>query len=158
MSKSPRLPAGVAPGTLLLVAPQAQALADYYRSELPDCTITTLSPDGALQALRQHSGRYDLAILYEALEQLDGDQASALLAHLRDLAAARVLVSVRPNAATHCQRDPLAALGFRQLDTHNENGQQIAVFDFNLRDYKSTPDWLNARFWANPALWDRFRW
>lgn len=32
------------------------------------------------------------------------------------------------------------------------------VYLFDIETYKRTPDWLNARHWANPELWDKYRW
>ena len=31
-------------------------------------------------------------------------------------------------------------------------------WQFNILTYKQVPDWLNARFWANPENWTKFRW
>ena len=31
-------------------------------------------------------------------------------------------------------------------------------WQFNILTYKQVPDWLNARFWANPENWNKFRW
>jgi len=27
-----------------------------------------------------------------------------------------------------------------------------------VREYKQAPDWLNARFWANPQHFDKYWW
>jgi len=32
------------------------------------------------------------------------------------------------------------------------------IYLFDIETYKRTPDWLNARHWANPELWGKFRW
>ncbi|WP_322520450.1 DUF6231 family protein [Guyparkeria halophila] len=32
------------------------------------------------------------------------------------------------------------------------------IYLFDIETYKRTPDWLNARHWANPELWDKYRW
>ena len=45
--------------------------------------------------------------------------------------------------------DTLFAFGFRRLAADADG----ALHEYRLRDYKMPPDWLNARFWANP---DRF--
>ena len=34
----------------------------------------------------------------------------------------------------------------------------LALFEFNLHDYKTTPSWLNKDHWAHPDNWDKFRW
>jgi len=47
--------------------------------------------------------------------------------------------------------DPLFAFGFRQMKTTVGS----AIFEFRLSDYKAPPDWLNARFWANPERYEQ---
>lgn len=42
--------------------------------------------------------------------------------------------------------EALFAFGFRRLLVHADG----VVHEYRLRDYKLPPDWLNARFWANP--------
>ena len=34
----------------------------------------------------------------------------------------------------------------------------LKIWQFNLYDYKPQPDWLNARYWANPENFDKYRW
>lgn len=43
------------------------------------------------------------------------------------------------------------AHGFRLFDKTTDNlGLQRHRYVFSLSDYKQSPDWLNARFWAHP--------
>ncbi|MFK7890129.1 MAG: DUF6231 family protein [Granulosicoccus sp.] len=45
------------------------------------------------------------------------------------------------------------ALGFRRLSTtacQSGNNGVRRWYEFRISDYKQAPDWLNARFWANP--------
>jgi hypothetical protein len=32
------------------------------------------------------------------------------------------------------------------------------IYGFDLGSYKATPDWLNARHWAHPEHWGKYRW
>ncbi|MGD8939893.1 MAG: DUF6231 family protein [Gammaproteobacteria bacterium] len=32
------------------------------------------------------------------------------------------------------------------------------VYAFDIASYKTTPDWLNNKYWANPELWDKHWW
>ncbi|WP_290652932.1 DUF6231 family protein [Aquisalimonas sp.] len=32
------------------------------------------------------------------------------------------------------------------------------LYGFDVGTYKTTPDWLNPRYWANPELWGKYRW
>lgn len=43
------------------------------------------------------------------------------------------------------------AFGFRKLQLAQQGS--IRLFEYCLSEYKQSPDWLNARYWANP---DRF--
>lgn len=77
----------------------------------------------------------------------------AVIARLRDVVSPVVLALEPDSADVACFR----ALGFNRLHRPAEsNGWWL--FGFRLDSYKRTPDWLNARFWANPDRWDTERW
>lgn len=87
--------------------------------------------------------------------------AAADAGHLeRDLAALRDLYAegIVAIANTECPLPPpqWRALGFRPWWHDADSG--ITLQGFNLYDYKQRPDWLNAKYWANPELWDVYRW
>jgi len=47
------------------------------------------------------------------------------------------------------------AYGFRRMGQNKEvSGLQQQWYVYSLRDYKQSPDWLNARFWAHPERFD----
>jgi len=47
------------------------------------------------------------------------------------------------------------AYGFRRLGQVPEvSGLQRQWYAYSLRDYKQSPEWLNARFWAHPERFD----
>lgn len=47
------------------------------------------------------------------------------------------------------------AHGFRRLGLVTEvSGWQRQWYGYSLRDYKQSPEWLNARFWAHPERFD----
>ena len=48
------------------------------------------------------------------------------------------------------------AFGFRRLNAVNSVAMSASArwFEYRLSAYKSSPDWLNARFWANPERYD----
>ena len=54
----------------------------------------------------------------------------------------------------------MVSFGFSRLHDQpiEENQQLYQVWQFNLFDYKHLPDWFNSKFWANPELWNKFRW
>lgn len=48
------------------------------------------------------------------------------------------------------------AFGFRKLTmlSQDPNAVSFRWFEYQLRDYKLPPEWLNARYWANPERFD----
>jgi len=46
----------------------------------------------------------------------------------------------------------MVSLGFTR------HAADVPVYLFDIETYKRTPDWLNARHWANPELWGKYRW
>lgn len=48
------------------------------------------------------------------------------------------------------------AMGFEKVAAWHES--QLTLYLFQLYAYKSPPEWLNSRYWANPELFDKFRW
>jgi hypothetical protein len=44
------------------------------------------------------------------------------------------------------------AFGFRRLAIPGAGSRRL--FEYSLSDYKQPPDWLNARFWANPERFE----
>jgi hypothetical protein len=90
----------------------------------------------------------ELVVVGGVLETLDPESARQLLARLRLFEAPRLLVAAR--AAPLGPTDFLA-LGMQCLDVAADDGW--ALYEYDLATYKPAPDWLNARFWANPERW-----
>ena len=83
-------------------------------------------------------------------------QLDAVIAHLRDFLSLELYVLHPGDALEQTRR--MGALGLRCLDVFDINGQLWGLNHFSLKTYKKTPNWLNSRFWANPRLWNKFRW
>lgn len=93
------------------------------------------------------------------LEKSDALDAARLqtIAYLKNLGWCRVIVL--PNSSMM----PMGCLWVAQLEALGFLLQGVRAASrwsllFDLSDYKATPDWLNARHWANPQLWDKHRW
>lgn len=99
-----------------------------------------------------------LAVVDGAAAFADEAAAIQLVSRLRDVCASRVLVIGAPQSGALLGRQQLIGLGFRRWETTGEGDNRRRWYEFSLADYKVTPDWLNARHWANPELWDRYRW
>ncbi len=101
--------------------------------------------------------RADLAVLVGVLETLAPDEGARLLGSLRDLRARRLLVAV-PAHDARWGLDAMLALGLEAAGHATGGDGPLALYTFDIDRYKRTPDWLNARNWANPELWGRHRW
>lgn len=113
----------------------------------------TLADNGQLDQLADFCP-CDLVLLGDLNGSVDRRSADILLAGLRDLHARRVIVRRSPDGPW-TDKD-LIAFGFRRL---SPAGLEIPVyFGFDIATYKTTPDWLNPRNWANPELFDKYRW
>ena len=122
-------------GTLCLTA--SQALCAHHEGTLPKAATAVV--DG--NALFEQSAL-----------------VLPLISQLRDVLAARVFVIAASKEDAVLRRSALISLGFHRAEVSVENAGKRPWYIFEMAHYKVTPDWLNARHWANPELWDKFRW
>lgn len=151
-----------APGSVVFIGPVANAAADSYRSRHADASISTFDGADSLEKI-QGTQRVDLAVVAHALEMMEKRRAQNLLAALRDLYSRCLLVAVRlgdnwPGLISHWQETDLLGFGMHQVARHQQDGRLIALYEYNIESYKLSPDWLSARHWAHPELWDIYRW
>lgn len=109
--------------------------------------------------------RYDLAVvnLYDEPLVHSDERSGRLtivqqgLVRLRDLLAKQVMIRTSP-----AHEQLLRSLGYSRLMTDNkataESVDQPVYWQFNILEYKQVPDWLNAKFWANPENFGKYRW
>lgn len=90
------------------------------------------------------TSRYDLAVMVVGENTTD---LPRLITKLRDTIAGQVLVLADA-------RVDLLAFGFERLSKL----PSANLWQFNILTYKQTPDWLNAKYWANPENWGKYRW
>lgn len=76
----------------------------------------------------------------------------ALFAALRDRANRRVVVHMGEARIGGAIDQQLVSLGYKR------QARDEALYLFDIETYKDTPDWLNPRNWANPDMWDKYRW
>ncbi|MDN5870784.1 MAG: DUF6231 family protein [Nitrococcus sp.] len=121
-------------------------------------SITRLSSTDAAQGL---SGLdiQDLALVC-ADAALAETEIAILLSRLRDIYARKVLVIVaRDLNSGSWNRRSLVGLGFTPYGgAVDEAGDPLLLYQFDIATYKTTPDWLSPDNWANPELWDKYRW
>lgn len=152
------------PASLLAIGPQAGALVTDYQSAHPECAIAYLDPHGTLDGKTllhelTRQGRFDFVVLRGVLERADEDTGAHLIARLRDVHTRRFCVTLGGIDAGHpWTAAKLAAMGLTHWSTERVNDADVAFYGFDLGTYKAVPDWLNARHWAHPEHWGKFRW
>lgn len=99
-------------------------------------------------------GRQELAI---ACLPANGDarEARQLIAAMRDLLARQLLVFVPEKLLDDTT---LTGLGLTRQARYEIDSEHWQAWSYDIRTYKSVPDWLNPRFWANPENWNKYRW
>ncbi|MFP4154550.1 MAG: DUF6231 family protein [Halothiobacillaceae bacterium] len=130
------------------------------RSDHDHCHPQALEPWLAAQDQADEAARWPWALWCIDLHGGETLPTSAL-ARLRDRYADELLLLLHaPDRATLLEAGAEAlALGLvGELLLDEPGGGSWALYRHSLHDYKQTPDWLNPRNWANPELWDKYRW
>jgi len=101
--------------------------------------------------------RFDLALVVDCLEYLPKPQGLTLLGGIRNLNASRIAVLVDLGACGWKETD-FFSLALQAGERFQRDEQMLTLFTYDLLDYKQVPDWLNARFWANPENFGKYWW
>ncbi|WP_235906675.1 DUF6231 family protein [Pseudomonas saliphila] len=144
------------PQRLLCVSPEPIPAAVVFCAEHTECTrvetdTVPLSPELATQ-------RYDLAVVADQLEHLDKRQGMELLAGIRNLLASRMAVLVDMQRMPGWEQNDFFGLAFQRHGHFERDGHSLTLFTYDLAQYKTVPDWLNSRYWANPELFGKYWW
>lgn len=99
----------------------------------------------------------DLALISHLTESMSKAEAQQWLGKIKNQYAPHVILISHPElAAEHgWQFTDYLAMGFRHI-AGSEDGLQ--VFSYAIENYQPKRDWLNSRFWANPEMYDKYRW
>ena len=128
----------IQPAAVCALDPAAQRLASEALKE----AVVQLQENSSAQ-------RYELALGVDALDGLNVQQAEHLISRTRLYIAPRILLVARADCAL--TEEMFIALGFTLSATDTTENVRIHYYD--LDTYKTVPDWLNARHWANPERW-----
>ncbi|PWV60595.1 DUF6231 family protein [Plasticicumulans acidivorans] len=131
--------AELAPPTLLLIA-DADTELTAQLTPAADCVVTRLPIEQVADS--QHAA----VLLLDGLERLPADDARHLLARLRDHQCHDGLIR-----SPRTLWDDSAWLGLGFTLPASDATHRLARW--SLAEYKTVPDWLNAKFWANPERW-----
>ncbi|MCW2270101.1 DUF6231 family protein [Pseudomonas sp. JUb96] len=143
-----------APQRLLLVGSRFPALEAFAQAH-PRVEIAQAAP-GPLPA-ELAAQRFDLALLVDCLEHLPKRNGLQLLGGIRNLNASRVAV-LADLEACQWQDTDFFALALQANEKFQRDEQVLSLFTYDLREYKQVPDWLNAKFWANPENFGKYWW
>jgi hypothetical protein len=163
----PDLLAARAARSVVVIGPDAEHAASRFSSLHPDAEVASIADSEPLAHI-EALGRQDLALVVNALEFMDKPTARVLVSRLRDLYSRCLIVIIRlagPASMTHSdwvETDLLALglkqMGLKQIGVRDNAPGTLGIYEFNIKDYKLNPDWLNAKYWANPELWEKYRW
>ncbi|WXL24157.1 DUF6231 family protein [Ectopseudomonas mendocina] len=143
------------PERLLLVGQRDLPAIDAFIQAQPKCHIAH-AESGKLPA-ELAAKRYDLAIIVGCLEHMDKREGLQLLGGIRNLNASRMAVLIDLKASGWEDKD-LFALALQASERFQRDEQTLTLFTYDLLDYKQVPDWLNAKFWANPQNFGKYWW
>jgi len=152
------------PASVLAIGAGAEDLLASHCSRHPDCRITCLDANasldmpGLLDALSK-LGRFDFVLARGVLERADAEYGAHFLARLRDVHTQRFCVLLDSDRGEQrWQAAALAAMGLSHWASASLDHQRLEIHGFDLATYKATPEWLNARHWAHPEHWGKYRW
>lgn len=154
------------PDSVLLVGTTADNILANYLAQRKllnrPCRVVFVHRDQALEAIPK-LGRFDAGIVVDSLEFLDKPRAGQLIARLRDLHTSRFCALVPigdgwEGRVSHWTSADLLSYGMKLVNHYQADGGSLHLYKYDIASYKSTPDWLNPRNWANPELWNKYRW
>lgn len=143
------------PNRLLLVGASELPALTAFKAAHEHCEIAH-APAGVLPA-DLATQRFDLALVVDCLEHLPKRTGLELLGGIRNLNANRLAVLVDLHAS-HWQETDFYALALQASERFQRDEQVLSLFTYDLLDYKQVPDWLNAKFWANPENFGKYWW
>ncbi|MCS3466655.1 hypothetical protein M2401_000365 [Pseudomonas sp. JUb42] len=144
-----------APERLLLVGSQAFPALQAFREAHPNSHVFQAMP-GPLSA-ELAGQRFDLALVVDCLEHIPKRIGLELLGGIRNLNASRIAVLADLHACGWQDTD-FYSLALQVSERFARDEQVLSLYTYDLREYKQVPDWLNAKFWANPENFGKYWW
>ena len=144
-----------APQRLLVIGASSFPALAAFQAEHPQALVAHAAPGPLPQDLGAQ--RFDLALVIDCLEHLPKRTGLELLGGIRNLNASRIAVLADLTACDWKETD-FFALALQSNERFQRDEQVLTLFTYDLREYKQVPDWLNARFWANPENFGKYWW
>jgi len=150
------------PGSLLVIASGTQDSYQELIDPISPADVQFLTPQAYLEHTSD-SPRYDVGLVIDALEHVTPEDAGLIISRLRDLVCKRLFVVVNladqsPENQSHWHNTDLIAFGLKAIKIDSQGDENVGLYHYDIYDYKSTPDWLNSKNWANPDRWNKNRW
>lgn len=150
------------PKSMLLIGNTANFYTSEYLRHQPDCATKELPAISAAREIEKNK-IYDFALLSNALEYMDKQQAGILIASLRDIHSKKLVIITPignswPGLTSYWEETDLLSYGFILKAQYKINNNPLHVYAYDIANYKSTPDWLNSKHWANPEEWNKHWW
>jgi hypothetical protein len=150
------------PQQILSIGPAGQELFTSYLVGCLECSLQECISVPTLEQLDGY-GRYDLVFVSHVLESMPKSQAEQLIARLRDLHSERLIIVLPigkdwPGHASHWQQTDMLGLGFSRVAKFQYKQHLVHIYAFDIASYKTTPEWLNSKYWANPEMFDKYWW
>jgi hypothetical protein len=143
------------PVRLLLVGASELPAVAAYQAAHADCQVAHAAAGELPTELAAQ--RFDLALVVDCLEHLPKRTGLELLGGIRNLNASRLAVLVDPHASDWQDVD-FFSLALQASERFQRGEQTLRLFTYDILDYKQVPDWLNAKFWANPEMFGKYWW
>ena len=143
------------PAHLLLLGESDLPAISAYSANHPESLVFQATADSFQADLAAQ--RFDLAIIADCLEHLPKRKALELIGGIRNLNTNRLAVLVDLNACDWQEADFLS-LAMQASECFSRDEQTLTLFTYDLHSYKQIPDWLNAKFWANPQHFGKYWW
>ncbi|MFK8067923.1 MAG: DUF6231 family protein [Gammaproteobacteria bacterium] len=99
---------------------------------------------------------FDFVLIKDLFEKMDEQKAESIIAQMRDVYARELLLIISESCFRHAS--DLISLGLGKVAEFEQKGQLHQTWYFAIESYKRVPDWLNNRYWANPELYEKYRW
>ena len=144
-----------APQRLLVIGASSFPALAAYQAAQPEALVARAAPGELPEDLAGQ--RFDLALIIDCLEHLPKRTGLQLLGGIRNLNASRIAVLADLTACGWKETD-FFALALQSNERFQRDEQVLTLFTYDLREYKQVPDWLNARFWANPENFGKYLW
>jgi len=151
-------------GSLLFVGQIPDEIYSHSKAEGIACYQVDTIEQAAAQFAQPHSGgesnHDDLLTLVLQVDP-DEQQAARMLGHaIRTFPQRVVVFCMASDQSRNAVSELFYSLGFRRLQAptaptaQHDLSEPGCWFEYRMSQYKPAPEWLNARYWANPERFE----